>query len=239
MFKYLTLSLWLICFVNLANAADMVVIHDSHQLFHKGQLLDSEKPLDIPQNVELTVVFSNGEVTTLKGPYHGKVKTPSVSKESADNQLITALSSFLKEMPVVNRAAKQEKPDNLWLVDVSAEPDKRYYCVGRSGPVTLWRPSNDSNTASFLLIKHKASGKEAQLTWPAHQSTISWPATLPIVYGSTYTLEVTSTQDGRSSFKKLVLHQLPDALPTPSHKVVWMVGKGCIPQANMLLASIR
>jgi hypothetical protein len=123
------------------------------------------------------------------------------------------------------------------LVDATSTR-KRFFCIAPSSHVVLWRPKKQSHSASLLLIKHKSSGEEAKVVWPAYQTTLKWPNDLPVVYGDTYTVEV-KPRRGSPSFKKLVLYQLPDSLPTKSHKVVWMAGRGCIPQANMLLASLR
>jgi len=115
---------------------------------------------------------------------------------------------------------------------------ERYYCIAPSSNVVLWRPEEQSKTASMLHIKHKSSGKKARVVWPAYQTTLKWPQSLPVIYGETYAVKV-KTRQKSPKFKKLILYQVPTELPTDSHKIVWMVGRGCIPQANLLLASLR
>jgi len=244
-------------------ADDMVVIRsNATQDFPKGQLLDSTKPVNLPAGKEMTVIFTSGGVQTVSGPYQGQLKDPLPDKKAEpidviadplpddkaesvdviavplpDNKAepvdVIALSNFLMAQEHV-RGTKQA-PKNLWLVDVSTP--KRFYCIAPSNRVILWRPENQSKNASTLLIKHKRTGQKAKVSWPAYQMTLKWPGSLPVYYGETYTVKL-KTRNG-SSFKKLVLYKLPDRLPTKSHKVVWMVGRGCIPQANMLLASLR
>jgi len=223
MFRFIIL---IFC-VNIAYAADMVVIHSNVTQYTEGQLLDSHTTiLDLPEQSEITVVFANGGVKTLNGPYQGTVA------DTNSPDLLVTLSKLLTENKLDTRGL-ENYPANLWLVDVNTT--KRFFCIAPASQVVLWRP--DVQSASTLTIKHKASNSVSVVKWPAKQTTLRWPSNLPIIYGDNYTLEL-KNRNG-SFFKILVLYQLPDSLPTTSHKVVWMVGRGCISQANMLLSSLK
>ncbi len=217
----------LILCVNIAHAADMVIIHSNVTQYTDGQLLDSHTTmLNLPEpSDEITVVFANGGVKTINGPYNGTVT------DTNKPDLLVTLSKLLTENEPYRGSSRY--PKNLWLVDVNTS--KRFFCIAPSSRVVLWRPNAQS--ASTLTIKHKTSNKKAVVKWPAKQTSLRWPSSLPIIYGDSYTLEL-KNRNG-SFFKILVLYQLPDSLPTTSHKVVWMVGRGCISQANMLLSSLR
>jgi len=227
---------------NIAYAGDMVIVHSTAtETFPTGQILDSQTPLNLPENAELTFVFETGDVLSLNGPYQGLVEKPESNNTFVDPNLVPTLSSLVRGdyEPLkkgILRAKSHEIPQSIWQVNLSN--NKRHYCVKTTDQVLLWRPKSESKSASRLVIKHKNSGQHIQTMWPAHQSTLIWPKNLPIVYGDTYTVELKNLRGG-SSFKKLVLYQLPQNLPTNSHTVVWMAGKGCIPQANRLLASLR
>ncbi|MBE9562126.1 MAG: hypothetical protein IMF12_04600 [Proteobacteria bacterium] len=224
MFRFIILILCM----NVAHAADMVIVHSNVPQYVEGQLLDSQTSifdLLVPAS-EITVVFSNGGVKTINGPYRGTIT------DTNKPDLLITLSKLLTENKSIIRGSSKY-PKNLWLVDVNTS--KRFFCVAPASRVVLWRPKSQS--ASTLTIKHKASNKKAVVKWPAKQTTLRWPSNLPIVYGDSYTLEL-KNRNG-SFFKILVLYQLPDSLPTTSHKVVWMVGRGCISQANKLLSSLR
>ncbi len=225
----------------LAASADMVVIRSQGTEFIAGQTLSQQQTIDLTAAAELTVVFNSGQVLTVRGPYHDKLqdKTSATAILQQETHIVETLAQFLQESQTsatTLRAQVSDSPDDIWAIDVST--NKRHYCVTDGRDIVLWRSDNDSGTASNLLIKHKDSGREVQMTWPANQTTVTWPRSLPIVYGDTYTVEVTSRR-GNASFKKLVLYQLPSTLPTQSHQIVWMVGRGCIPQANLLLAKLR
>ncbi|MCK5876371.1 MAG: hypothetical protein KAG43_01950 [Candidatus Marithrix sp.] len=219
MFRFIMLILCM----NIVHAADMVIIHSNVAQYTEGQLLDSKTTIfDLPEPTsEITVVFANGDIKTVNGPHHGIVP-----------DLLTTLSKMLTENKL-NLRGSAKYPKNLWLVDVNTS--KRFSCVAPSSKVVLWRPS--SKSASTLTITHKTSNKKAVVKWPAKQVTLKWPSSLPVVYGDSYTLELKNRSG--SSFKILVLYKLPSGLPTISHKVVWMVGRGCISQANRLLSSLR
>ncbi|MDD2815157.1 MAG: hypothetical protein PHP00_05385 [Thiotrichaceae bacterium] len=221
-----------LCLVSMAQAADVVVVRSNSVEYPKGTLLDSHTAVNLPAGKEMTVVFSSGQVQTFKNAYEGSLQDN--SGKAATVGLVDTLASLINTAQPITRG--HDIPQDVWLVDISN--NKRFYCVAANEHVTLWRPDSESKTASTLQIKHKPTGQQAQVVWPANKSTIEWPSNMPVVYGDTYTLELSSLR-GHSTFKKLVLYQLPDSLPSKSHQVVWMAGKGCIPQANLLLVNLR
>ena len=245
------LLLSIITLVSIAQAADMVVIHsNASELYPRGKILESETAVNLLTDSKITVVFGNGNVQTVKGPFEGKLQDTSKNNALANIQLavadtknndldnkklITTLAQFVIDRTTI-RSLSSIQPENLWLVDVST-PAKRFYCVAPAAPIILWRPEEQSQTASTLLIKHKSNGHKVSLEWPAHQTTLAWPSHLPVKYGDTYIVEIKANR--YSTIKNLVLYQLPDSLPTNSHKVVWMVGRGCLLQANILLTNLR
>jgi|JFJP01.1.fsa_nt_gi hypothetical protein len=228
--------IFLLCtWVGMVQASELVVIRSTHEsLFAKGDILNTQETVNLPMNVELTVVFDSGNPLTLKGPYQGKLADPAPLTNPAKQLAIAELSNFVRKDVAVRGETETR---DLWSIDV--DTSKRNYCVASGEKINLSRPMSDSSTASTVLLKHKTSGQQVQLTFTANQTILVWPTTtLPVIFGDTYTLE-TKTLRGRSSFKKLVLYQLPADLPTKSHQVVWMVGKGCTAQAGSLLISLR
>lgn len=218
--------------VSMAQAADVVVVRSNSSTYPKGMLLETQTPVNLAAGEEMTVVFSSGQAQTLRNGYNGYLQDASAKPVTVG--LVDALANVVNAAQPITRG--HDVPQDVWLVDIST--NKRFYCVAANEHVTLWRPDSESKTASTLQIKHKPTGQQAQVVWPANKPTIEWPSSMPVVYGDTYTLELSSLR-GHSTFKKLVLYQLPESLPTKSHQVVWMAGKGCIPQANLLLVNLR
>lgn len=219
-------------------AAQMLVIHsDVPDRYPQGQYYADDTVIHLPANKQATFLFATGGYRTIIGDYHQTITDPR-HNYPADESLLSTLSEALlsgRLNDVVTRSTPAA-PDNVWLVNL--ETKRRHYCISTKSGVKLWRAKDKNQTAGSLTIKHKLSGKRTQTMWPAHQSIVTWPNALPIHYGDTYTVELNNLR-GNSTFKKLVLYELPKRLPTNSHKVVWMIGRGCIPQANMLLATLR
>jgi hypothetical protein len=253
MFRLSMLLLCITSLVSVVHAADMVVIHSNDiRSFPKGKLLDSHEPLNLPENAEISVVFATGGLKTITGPYQGRLADPLAGTPVTDSKLVYELADafkkidkFLKKPKKSSSRGRQlekallprpQQPQNIWWVNVSTPV--RSYCIAPASNVILWRPKNQSNTVSRLLIKHKKTKQKAEIEWPANQTTLQWPEELPVIYGETYRVTV-KTRRGSSSFRKWVLYQLPEHLPTKSHQVVWMVSRRCISQAHMLLTSLR
>jgi hypothetical protein len=233
MSRLFILILSIIATVNVTHAANMVVIHSTDtNLFSKGQLLNAQISQNIPAKVKITVVFETGGVKTVTGPYFKPLQDP-LANTNSDPKLVITLANFLTNTSNI-RSRGEDNPNNPWLVDVNTT--KRFYCIAPSYNVILWRPKSDSQSASTLLIKHTRTGKVVKVRWPAYKDILEWPSDLPVRYGDTYKIEVQTRSN--SSIKKLVLHQLPIGLPSKSHKVVWMIGRGCVQQVNQLLSSL-
>jgi hypothetical protein len=239
----------IISVINLVHAADDIVVVRStdSQLFSPGQLLDLKESVNLPPKAQITVVFPTGGVETITGPYNSPLTDPLGGTGETEPELVKKLANFITEQahkPKDGNTRGTNDPNTIllpsqqpmWAVDVNTS--ERYYCIAPSSNVVLWRPEDESQTASLLHIKHKSTGKKVRAVWPARQTTLKWPESLPITYGETYTIEV-QTRQRSPKFKILILYQVPTELPTDSHKIVWMVGRGCVPQASLLLASLR
>lgn len=242
MFRLFFLIISVMSLVDAVSAADAVVIHAQQtDSFHPGQLLDSKMDIRLAEQAEFTVVFADGHVQTISGPYQGQLANPT-ELALADPEFIPNFVKALDEIKVLQEQVTRgptKNPDDIWWVDVATQStQQRFFCIAPAVKVVLWRPQSQSDSAATVLIKHRPTGKEAKVVWPAYQTTLKWPESLPIIDGETYNVEV-KTRQGAFTFKRLVLYKVPDSLPTNSHKVVWMVGRGCISQANMLLASLR
>ncbi|MCK5663085.1 MAG: hypothetical protein KAI17_06345 [Thiotrichaceae bacterium] len=231
------LSMLFLCITSFAStvqAANMVVIHSNiTQLFPRGQLLDCQTSINLPTDAKITVVFGNGNVQTVSGPFQGKIPKKESNITLDNDTLVTSLAQFVVERETIRELAPH--PKELWMVDVSTS--KHFYCIAPSSQVILWLPEIQSQSASTLVIKHAPTGEQTEIEWPAYHTTLSWPSSLPVQYGDIYTVKI--KYHSRTTFKQFVLYQLPESLPTNSHKIVWMVGRGCIPQANQLLASLH
>lgn len=233
------LSSILMGFITSAYASDAIIVYSNVDTLSTGQLLSKQAVIDLAENSEITATFATGGIQTLKGPYQGKLTDPREGQKP-DPALITELAQFIQKVKADRKMnvprGRHHNTVRLWTIDV--DTSRRHYCVPTSQQVMLFRPNEESKLASSVLIKHKETGQQAQVMWPARKETLTWPDSLPLIYGDTYTITVKSVR-GQEHFKMVVLYRLPDSLPTESHKVVWMAGRDCIPQAEMLLAGLR
>jgi hypothetical protein len=231
-------------FMGVTQAADKaVVIRSDSNLFPSGEKLDVQTQIILAEQESITVAFATGGIQTVVGPYQGLLFDP-LHKEingeataKVDLDILAELSTAqTPELTIIRgKSTELATSQNIWLIDVNT--NRRNYCIATSS-VDLSRPESESKTASILHLSHKKTGQEKTMQWPARQTTLRWPNDLPVVSGDTYTVEITTRQQS-SKFKKIELYLVPKELPTDSHKVVWMVGKGCLPQAKMLLASLH
>lgn len=70
---------------------------------------------------------------------------------------------------------------------------------------------------------------------PAGAQTLPWPSKTTLGEGDKYLARM----KGRRVSSKLVLHLVPEGLPTDAHRAAWMADKGCLRQARRLLARLR
>lgn len=237
LFVFLTASL-LTSFSALVCASDAIVVHSTVDTLSSGQLLSKQAVINLTENSEITATFATGGVQTLKGPYHGRLIDPREGQQS-DSTLIAGLAQLIQQLKAEQKTSvrgRQRNNEGLWTVDVNSP--KKYYCIPTSQQLMLSRLEEESKLASTVVIKHKETEQQTQVMWPARKNTLAWPDALPLVYGDTYTVSVNSVR-GQEHFKMVILYRLPDSLPTESHKVVWMAGRGCTDQAEMLLVSLR
>ena len=95
MFRLPILLLCITTFASAVPAAEMVAVHSEGTLpFFEGQLLSSDRHVNLLEDEKLTVVFASGGVTTKTGPYQGLLKDPLANHE-ADPNLVTDIANHL------------------------------------------------------------------------------------------------------------------------------------------------
>lgn len=216
----------------LSLAAEMVVVASTAPGINVGVVVDSAAVFDLPAGLSVTLVSQEGKVVTLQGPYSG---TSGGDTGAGDPGLVTALAHLLAssgqesgELAGV-RGPTGESPDGPWMIDVSRSGE---HCVPREGPVVLWRP--EPREQAFLSLKLGPAGLSSTIRWAEGAATLGWPKDLPLKNGATYVAHLNSTVVAR----QLLLHLVPEELPTDAHRAVWMAENDCRRQAAVLLARL-
>lgn len=212
-------------------AADLIVIGSTGADLKPGQVLDGSALVTLPAGATVTLISSKGETIKLRGPYEGR---PASATEGQDGQLLQALQTVFKNdsgattMLAAFRGVPGRKPD-LWSANVDRNGS---YCVRVDGPPALKRKSGKRRTT--LMLELGATGEQAQVDWPAGQSTLGWPAGLPLIDGGDYLAHL----DVAIEPKKLRVALIPNGLATDAHRAAWMAENGCSRQARRVLTEL-
>ena len=221
-------ALFLILAGTPALALEVVVMASNVDGIAPGQVLDGAESIEVPANGTLTLITADGRSITLTGPYSG---APAIASTAGDRALVAALSALLsggEGAPALGvvRGTGGAGPDDPWLVDVTHSGD---HCVRGTATARLWRPRADQ--VGVLSLRAVETGERVRADWNQGESTLAWPATVPLADGANYFARLNRGITAR----RLVLHVVPDGLATEAHRAVWMAQHGCVDQARSLL----
>jgi len=230
----------LLCFalpLEAASAAPLLVTSSDNSDIQAGDIVDSKTIVRLESGARLTLIDSDGASISLEGPYDG-TPVEDGADISEDRTVLDSLGKLFAGGEGANTikkgatrgASARSSTIGVWQIDTGSQGD---VCVPTGGAITLWRENVDK--ASVLTLRHKESGKSANVDWPAGVAGLNWPTALPIEDGANYLLRLKGVLIAR----KRTLHLVPDNLPTELHRAAWMVENGCESQARSLLSLIR
>jgi len=217
--------------------AEMVVIASTAAGVKAGEIIKTGASITVPAGGSVTMVSESGNAVTVTGPFSGIPKTAGGSKGGGD--LVKSLAGLVagggKSSGSLGtmRAAPgggPADPADPWMVNVG-KPGKQ--CFSKSGKTVLWRAK--PVRPSELKLKNLADKTRVKTPWPAGANTLPWPKGFALSDGATYLARL----KGNRKAAKIVIHLVPDDLPTKAHKAVWMAKRGCVGQARLLLGLSR
>lgn len=227
--------LFLMTMVFSAQAAQLIVVASSAPTLKPGQVVNSGAPIDIPDGASVTLVSRSGKTVTLKGPHAGPAGIGGGNSEDA--RLIASLSGLFagsgketSSLGTMRAAVKRAPPNDPWVINIEVHGD---HCVPAKGPVKLWRAN--SKKARILILKNLGDKTKAKADWPTGASTLIWPSQVTLKEGAYYLARLKNSRTAR----RLILHLVPENIPTDAHRVAWMADNGCQKQAKLLLARLR
>ena len=137
----------------------------------------------LPDNARLTlragdsvIVLGPGGTRAFRGP---GVFSPSAAAQAGGPTLANGQRA---RIGAVRGAGIVPHSPTIWHVDVTQSGD---FCLASTSHVMLWRP--DSSVPTTLTITGP-SGPARSVRWAAGQSTLAWPATMPIANGATFSI---------------------------------------------------
>lgn len=164
-------------------AAEVLVLRSvgpSARRYAAGQRLPDNATFSLRPG-DTVVVLSSAGTRTLRGPGTCNASGAGCTGRLAAGQVRvgTGATRGPGDVPAVPH------PDNVWHVNVTQSGRA---CVTAGGSPTLWRPSAE-RTVQLTITPQ--TGAAQTVTWAQGQTTLVWPASVPIVDGGSYQLSWT------------------------------------------------
>ena len=143
-------------------------------------------------------------------------------------QVVSVTGSRERIGAVRNAGLDPNQPQpSIWQIDVTSGGT---VCLTAAQGVTLWRP----DPSSAVRISIRGAGSNAQLSWPAGQSTIAWPGAVPIANNGAYEI----TQAG-TAVPTAVTVKVIGPVPTDFQQIAQtLISNGCQQQLDLLVDSL-
>jgi len=211
-----------------AAAQSLVVVEARGGELKVGSRLDEGRQVKLPAGGKLVVVRSDGTVISLRGPHDGPVRSKAAPNRGAGRALaalVTTRNDRANRVGAVRSGSNAAPLPSPWFIDIT-RPGER--CLVEGTPISWWRPVTTASQ-DFTLFPLDRSWN-AQFRFAADQETIA--------------ITKVSDIDGTKSFLikddereySIRLQLIPDTVTEPAVVTGWMIEKGCIQQADALLA---
>ncbi|MEO1017971.1 MAG: hypothetical protein AAFY56_09790 [Pseudomonadota bacterium] len=162
-----------------ATSEEAVVLASTAPGYQTGKLLDPTGPISVPDDATLSLLFADGRMATLEGPYSGRLADATMAQMIEDkdrsqpggwdNSAIGGTRSVLRQ--------GEARP----IVDVDLETGGRF-CLDQSSDLRLYAPQSVA-TAS---IQNASTGELVHVSRDDNAYSLSWPETLVIERNSRF-----------------------------------------------------
>ncbi|MFS2013826.1 DUF4384 domain-containing protein [Azospirillum sp. CT11-132] len=159
--------------------AEAVVVSSSAPGFVQGQLVAEGQALRLPDGANATLLFANGRLLRLRGPYDGVPDDRADSAVSAragpgDDRFMQSDLGAARALGNPLDAALER----ALAIDPSASGVQ---CVKAGSPPALRRPAEPG--LDRLILQDMAGGERATVNW-ANDGPAPWPRSLPLADGT-------------------------------------------------------
>ena len=214
-----------------ALSAPMVIMEVRGTALKVGGSVDSAQTITLKEGERLVVIGPDGKTITRRGPFNGPLMDTAAGApdpKQALSVLIASRDARTSSIGVVRSGAGSVKLPSPWLVDVT-RPGQR--CLQEGEVPVMWRPESEQ-ALPFVIFAADRSWR-ADFQWKAGEAQMRMPP-LSRFQGMTTMLVNIDQQEHAISFSSI-----PKAVDNPIVLVAWMLEKGCIPQADAILESMR
>ncbi|MGB4346304.1 MAG: hypothetical protein WBJ21_07885 [Burkholderiaceae bacterium] len=213
------------------SAAKLIVLDARGGGLKSGMSIDSSAALTLKEGERVTVIGPDGSSATIKGPFSG----PPMPKAAASADPGKALSALVatrdarsKTVGVIRAGTDVVRIPDTWLIDVS-RPGPR--CLKQGERPVWWRP-DVAKAGEFTVFPVDRSWR-ADFVWQAGQERQAAPALSRFDESSVFFI-----RQGEQEFA-ISINIIPKGLENDLILSSWLLEKGCLQQADALLASLR
>lgn len=216
----------------------VIVTSEGGAGLRQGDLLLAGSQLDLPVDAKLTLLTAKGEKILITGPLRGSLKEAlppenhamleelSAKEQEMIEEMVDILSEHRQNSMPVRGVSKAPEPEDTWQINTVVDGDQ---CSMRGHRPFLWRPNIDNRES--MSISAQALGDETSVIFGQGAGVHPWPIDLSLVDKGIYELKT----DTRNDAKTIVLHLIPDNLPTRAHLASVLSKNKCSRQAAQLL----
>lgn len=159
--------------------AEAVVVSSSAPGFIQGQLVADGQALRLPDGANATLLFANGRLLRLRGPYDG---VPGDMTDSAVSARAGPGDDRFMQSDLGAARAMGNPLDAALERALTIDPSvSGVQCVKAGSPPALRRPAEPG--LDRLTLQDMVSGERAAVSW-ADDGSAPWPQALPLADGS-------------------------------------------------------
>jgi len=202
-----------------AAVASVVVVRSlgpSSKSYPPGKTLAESAKITL-QGGDVVTVLGPNSAQTLRGP--GNFNTSTVALASASSNKRGRFGAL--------RAGEIAKNPSVWDIDATQNGK---VCVTDTSKLQLWRPDS---TAEATVNIRTSDGAVQPVTWVAGNSSVAWPAGLPLTSGADYQIEWQDT--GEKS--NVTIIQVPASGDDLVGAAQLLIQNGCDNQLDVLVDS--
>lgn len=211
-----------------AAAQSLVVVEARGVDLKVGSRLDETRQIKLPAGGKLVVVRTDGTVISLRGPHDGPVRSKAAPNQGTGRALaalVATRNDRANRVGAVRSGSNAARLPSAWLIDIT-RPGER--CVVEGAQIGWWRPTR-MTAQDFTLFPLDRSWN-AQFRFEAGQDIVAVTKVSDIEVTKAF---IVNDEEREYSIR---LHLIPEAVTEPAVLAGWMIEKGCIQQADALLA---
>jgi hypothetical protein len=193
-----------------------------------GHQLRSGQEITLAKGETLRAIDSSFEQIVLRGPGMRVVPDGAPASKVLDalRSVLAARRDILNAF--VTRQGKLPSAPDPWWLDTTATGNR---CLKAGASPRLWQPA----VKELVRARLSMPGRSAWFSWESGEATADWPASIPVVQGVPYRLEVSSL----NLVREFVIVILTDVPADPIENSTLLLLQDCTAQAHALLESAR